>query len=121
LRAARWAHQQKLGVTHIPSNDFSLYDHVLDTSAMVGASLKSMAGRVAKFRLAPISPWHAARMTRRMMIGASVTARMARACRAGNDEMVRYQYHYMVPEFVQRQTSRLHPPNRSMNSWKRRR
>jgi len=34
LRAARWALQQKLGVTHIPSNDFSLYDHVLDTSAM---------------------------------------------------------------------------------------
>src|ERR1043166_7873493 len=29
--------QQQLGITHIPSNDFSLYDHVLDTIAMVGA------------------------------------------------------------------------------------
>jgi 5-methyltetrahydropteroyltriglutamate--homocysteine methyltransferase len=36
LRAQTWALQQKLGVTHIPSNDFSLYDHVLDTSVMVG-------------------------------------------------------------------------------------
>jgi 5-methyltetrahydropteroyltriglutamate--homocysteine methyltransferase len=31
------ARQHALGVTHIPSNDFSLYDHVLDTSVMVGA------------------------------------------------------------------------------------
>src|SRR3546814_13815564 len=37
LRAANWARQHALGVTRIPSNDFSLYDHVLDTSAMVGA------------------------------------------------------------------------------------
>lgn len=37
LRAANWARQKALGVTNIPSNDFSLYDHVLDTSVMVGA------------------------------------------------------------------------------------
>ncbi|MGH6972896.1 MAG: 5-methyltetrahydropteroyltriglutamate--homocysteine S-methyltransferase, partial [Caulobacteraceae bacterium] len=37
LRAAGWRGQQALGVDHIPSNDFSLYDHVLDTSVMVGA------------------------------------------------------------------------------------
>ena len=37
LRAANWARQKSLGVTVIPSNDFSLYDHVLDTSVMVGA------------------------------------------------------------------------------------
>jgi 5-methyltetrahydropteroyltriglutamate--homocysteine methyltransferase len=37
LRAAAWARQHAASVTHIPSNDFSLYDHVLDTSAMVGA------------------------------------------------------------------------------------
>lgn len=37
LRAASWARQRALGVTHIPSNDFSLYDHVLDTAVMVGA------------------------------------------------------------------------------------
>ena len=37
LRARTWTRQRDLGVDHIPSNDFSLYDHVLDTSAMVGA------------------------------------------------------------------------------------
>jgi 5-methyltetrahydropteroyltriglutamate--homocysteine methyltransferase len=37
LRAATWARQRALGVTALPSNDFSLYDHVLDTAVMVGA------------------------------------------------------------------------------------
>ncbi len=37
LRARTWRRQAQLGVDHVPSNDFSLYDHVLDTSAMVGA------------------------------------------------------------------------------------
>ena len=37
LRAANWARQKALGVSIIPANDFSLYDHVLDTSVMVGA------------------------------------------------------------------------------------
>src|ERR1700755_44331 len=37
LRAAAWRSQRDLGADHIPSNDFSLYDHVLDTAVMVGA------------------------------------------------------------------------------------
>ncbi|MBX7482649.1 5-methyltetrahydropteroyltriglutamate--homocysteine S-methyltransferase [Qipengyuania qiaonensis] len=37
LRVAAWARQHAVGVDIIPSNDFSLYDHVLDTSVMVGA------------------------------------------------------------------------------------
>ena len=37
LRAKAWARQRDLGADIIPSNDFSLYDHVLDTTAMVGA------------------------------------------------------------------------------------
>ncbi|MER9019550.1 5-methyltetrahydropteroyltriglutamate--homocysteine S-methyltransferase [Mesorhizobium sp. M0898] len=37
LRAASWEEQRDRGVSKIPSNDFSLYDHVLDTAAMVGA------------------------------------------------------------------------------------
>lgn len=37
LRAAAWAWQRALGATIIPCGDFSLYDHVLDTSAMLGA------------------------------------------------------------------------------------
>src|ERR1035437_9551326 len=37
LRAAQWRLQAGLGVSHVPSNDFSLYDHVLDTACMLGA------------------------------------------------------------------------------------
>ena len=35
LRRQRWNRQRDLGLDHIPSNDFSLYDHVLDTAVMV--------------------------------------------------------------------------------------
>ena len=37
LRLAHWNIQQAAGVDVIPSNDFSFYDHVLDTTLMVGA------------------------------------------------------------------------------------
>lgn len=37
LRRENWIMQQQAGIQHIPSNDFSLYDHVLDTAVMVGA------------------------------------------------------------------------------------
>ena len=37
LRARHWLVQQKAGIDHIPSNDFSLYDQMLDTIAMLGA------------------------------------------------------------------------------------
>ncbi|MFQ5746778.1 MAG: 5-methyltetrahydropteroyltriglutamate--homocysteine S-methyltransferase [Gemmatimonadota bacterium] len=37
LRAGSWRLQQEAGISHIPSNDFSLYDHVLDTAVLLGA------------------------------------------------------------------------------------
>ncbi len=37
IRHRNWETQQQAGIGLIPSNDFSLYDHVLDTSLMVGA------------------------------------------------------------------------------------
>jgi 5-methyltetrahydropteroyltriglutamate--homocysteine methyltransferase len=37
LRARHWLVQQKAGIAHIPSGDFSLYDQMLDTIAMLGA------------------------------------------------------------------------------------
>lgn len=43
LRRRHWQLQQSLGIEHIPSNDFSLYDHVLDTTAMLGAVPKRFA------------------------------------------------------------------------------
>jgi len=37
LRARHWKLQKDAGLAHIPSNDFSFYDHVLDTILMTGA------------------------------------------------------------------------------------
>src|SRR5262245_33276863 len=84
LRAASWARQHALGVTHIPGNDFSLYDHVLDTSVMVGA-------------IPPVYGWQSG--------GVPLDSYFAMA-RGGTGvpalEMTKWfdtNYHYMVPEF----------------------
>jgi 5-methyltetrahydropteroyltriglutamate--homocysteine methyltransferase len=37
IRRGNWLVQQKAGIAHVPSNDFSLYDQVLDMTAMLGA------------------------------------------------------------------------------------
>lgn len=37
LRASAWQKQKDAGIDIIPSNDFSFYDHVLDTISLVGA------------------------------------------------------------------------------------
>jgi len=37
IRTDNWLLQKKIGIQHIPVNDFSLYDHVLDTAILVGA------------------------------------------------------------------------------------
>jgi 5-methyltetrahydropteroyltriglutamate--homocysteine methyltransferase len=37
MRRTNWQLQHDAGLAHVPCNDFSLYDHVLDTAVMVGA------------------------------------------------------------------------------------
>ena len=37
IRQENWQLQQKAGIDLLPCNDFSFYDHVLDTTLMVGA------------------------------------------------------------------------------------
>src|ERR1043166_7727853 len=37
LRRRHWQLQRDIGVSRIPANDFSFYDRMLDTCAMVGA------------------------------------------------------------------------------------
>jgi 5-methyltetrahydropteroyltriglutamate--homocysteine methyltransferase len=44
LRARHWSLQHQAGTDVIPSNDFSLYDHVLDTSVLLGAIPPRFAG-----------------------------------------------------------------------------
>lgn len=93
LRVATWARQKSVGITHIPSNDFSFYDHVLDTSMMVGA-------------IPSLYNWNGSRTSLETYFA------MARGTRGqtGGDlpalEMTKWfdtNYHYMVPEFTQNQ------------------
>jgi 5-methyltetrahydropteroyltriglutamate--homocysteine methyltransferase len=37
LRERHWRFQADHGIDHVPSGDFSLYDHVLDAAELVGA------------------------------------------------------------------------------------
>ncbi|MEJ0096499.1 MAG: 5-methyltetrahydropteroyltriglutamate--homocysteine S-methyltransferase [Methylocella sp.] len=94
LRAANWARQRALGVTNIPSNDFSLYDHVLDTSIMVGA-IPDIYGRTDG--PAPLDVYFAmARGSQGDGHGHAVPAL----------EMTKWfdtNYHYLAPEFTKQQ------------------
>ncbi len=101
LRAANWARQKSLGATVIPSNDFSLYDHVLDTSVMVGA-IPEIYGWCA----GPVSLETYFAMAR----GAQRDDHNANCAHAEQgaaaQEMTKWfdtNYHYMVPEFHEHQ------------------
>ena len=47
MRTAAWATQKSHGIEHIPSNDFSLYDQVLDMCCLLGA-IPERFGQVEK-------------------------------------------------------------------------
>ncbi len=51
IRLQNWQRQHDLGIEVLPSNDFSLYDHVLDTIAMVGAIPQRYRSITAEFDL----------------------------------------------------------------------
>ncbi|GHP01046.1 5-methyltetrahydropteroyltriglutamate--homocysteine methyltransferase [Reticulibacter mediterranei] len=91
LRQQHWQLQQRAGLTHIPSNDFSLYDHVLDAVAMVGAVPKRYQwdGSVVDLR----TYFAMARGMQNDQDQASAIPAM---------EMTKWfdtNYHYIVPEF----------------------
>jgi 5-methyltetrahydropteroyltriglutamate--homocysteine methyltransferase len=108
LRAANWARQKKLGVSIIPSNDFSFYDQVLDTCVMVGAIPKGYGWKGGPV---PLSTYFA------MARGAQGDAD-GEACGHTHHghgaahgvpalEMTKWfdtNYHYMVPELAKEQT-----------------
>jgi 5-methyltetrahydropteroyltriglutamate--homocysteine methyltransferase len=95
LKLNHWVLQQQLGIQHIPSNDFSFYDHVLDTAAMVGAVPERYTWRGSHVDLATY--FAMARGTARKSGQADVPAM----------EMTKWfdtNYHYIVPEFTAKQT-----------------
>ena len=85
LRARHWVLQQKAVLQHIPSNDFSLYDQMLDTIAMLGA--------------VPERFGHAGGP-----VALETYFAMARGCQdAPAMEMTKWfdtNYHYIVPELT---------------------
>ena len=88
LRATAWQQQRDAGATIIPSNDFSLYDHVLDLSALLGL-LPNGADLAAYFA--------AARGTAAHPHGCTHTHADQQAA-----EMTKWfdtNYHYLVPRF----------------------
>src|SRR5579859_2084744 len=95
LKLNHWVLQKQLGVEHIPSNDFSFYDHVLDTAAMVGA----VPGRYA---------WHGPQVDLATYFAmARGAARKPGQADVAAMEMTKWfdtNYHYIVPEFTAKQT-----------------
>jgi 5-methyltetrahydropteroyltriglutamate--homocysteine methyltransferase len=100
LRTAAWARQRALGADWLPSNDFSLYDHVLDTSLMLGAIPERYGKAAGDSDLATY--FAMARGTTGEDAGCSHGHQSVQgsltAC-----EMTKWfdtNYHYMVPELV---------------------
>ncbi|MFT3964523.1 MAG: 5-methyltetrahydropteroyltriglutamate--homocysteine S-methyltransferase [Sphingobium sp.] len=103
LRAATWDRQKAAGIQLIPSNDFSFYDQVLDTSVMVGAIPDIYRGLGAADSLAVY--FAMARGTRTDVVEESCAHGHGHG--SGSDvpaqEMTKWfdtNYHYMVPEVV---------------------
>jgi 5-methyltetrahydropteroyltriglutamate--homocysteine methyltransferase len=97
IRRANWEAQTAAGLDLVPVNDFSLYDHVLDTCALVGA-------------VPPRFGWSGLKDT----VDLDLLFAMARG--GTGDEPARAMeltkwfdtnYHYLVPEFSSDQTFRL--------------
>ncbi|MCH7799201.1 MAG: 5-methyltetrahydropteroyltriglutamate--homocysteine S-methyltransferase [Planctomycetes bacterium] len=95
LRRSHWQLQRDAGIDHIPGNDFSFYDHVLDTCAMVGA-------------VPPRYGWTGGSVDLDLYFA---MARGVQDSAGGRDvtamEMTKWldtNYHYIVPEFAAGQT-----------------
>lgn len=99
LRKNNWLSQKNAGIDHIPSNDFSFYDQVLDTAYMLGA----VPDRFQELAGDPLAKYFA----------------MARGYQDGTDtsgipamEMTKWfdtNYHYLVPEFDENTSFKANP------------
>jgi 5-methyltetrahydropteroyltriglutamate--homocysteine methyltransferase len=93
LRRRHWTAMKAAGLDHVPSNDFSLYDHVLDTAVMLGAipeRFRTIADPIARYFA----------MARGLQDAATQTDVAAL-------EMTKWfdtNYHFLVPELEPDQT-----------------
>ncbi|ODT30264.1 MAG: acetolactate synthase small subunit, partial [Kaistia sp. SCN 65-12] len=98
LRKENWLIQQAAGIDLIPCNDASLYDHVLDTCALVGAVPERYQWRGSSVDLAT----YFAMARGRFNSGPDGGSSQAGAAM----EMTKWfdtNYHYLVPEFTRDQ------------------
>ncbi len=100
LRQRNWHKQQDAGIGLVPSNDFSLYDQVLDLSCMVGNIPPRFGWKGGAVELD--TSFLVARGERSRV--ATDTARDANQAPAFASEMTKWfdtNYHYIAPEFQQ--------------------
>ena len=124
LRAANWARQKALGVTVIPSNDFSFYDHVLDTSVMVGAIPEIYGWNGGPVPLATYFAMARGAQGKRRTRAAAMPITATAGHGVPAQEMTKWfdtNYHYMVPELTKDQTFTLASRKPSRNIGKPRR
>ncbi|MDA9409709.1 5-methyltetrahydropteroyltriglutamate--homocysteine S-methyltransferase [Bradyrhizobium sp. CCBAU 45384] len=107
LRAANWARQKSLGVTIIPSNDFSLYDQVLDTSVMVGAIPEIYASKGESVSLRTYFAMARGSQCDDQDASCGQSPRGSGAPAQGMTKWFDTNYHYMIPEFYRGQAFRL--------------
>ncbi len=96
LRAHNWRLQKEAGMDHIPSGDFSFYDHILDMTATLGLVPKRYGWSGGDVNL-------------------DTYFAMARGAQAGGVDVTAMEmtkwydtnYHYIVPEFEEDMTPKL--------------
>lgn len=94
IKAHNWSLQKGQGIDLIPSNDFSFYDQVLDTSFMLGAIPKRFTE--LQLKVSPLEVYFAVARGYQKN-GFDLTA----------SEMTKWfdtNYHYLVPEFYKNQS-----------------
>lgn len=97
IRQENWLRQKAIGIDLIPSNDFSLYDHVLDACALVGAVPE-------RFH------WTGGNVNLTTYFSMARGAAPASGPAAAPLEMTKWfdtNYHYLVPELHPQQTFRI--------------
>ncbi len=93
IRIANWKTQQDAGIDLIPCNDFSFYDHVLDTSLMLGVIPKRYSAVLSQNKANSEIDLYFAMARGYQKDGLDITAM----------EMTKWfdtNYHYIVPEFT---------------------
>jgi 5-methyltetrahydropteroyltriglutamate--homocysteine methyltransferase len=102
LRARTWRELASAGITRVPVNDFSFYDHVADTIQLVGAVPDRHRVNLDPTDLAGLDP--RARTVGRDEVKIAEYFAMARGLRtAAPLEMTKWfdtNYHYLIPELT---------------------